>query len=181
MPSHWLYAPDLDLLTDRAWRTYCGSLMWSAGAGTDGRLPVPSLRFTHPSGVDAATAAELVESGRWTTNPDGSYQVRDWERSQSLAADVEHQRERNRKKNQDLRARARANRDGTSDEMPGHVTGHEPGQVTGHTGGKERTGKAQLAELKLSGTAADESACVNCARLGENGPCNTHYKQSKSA
>jgi hypothetical protein len=127
LPGHWLNDWTLDGLSDRAWRTYAASLMWSAEQGTDGVLPEHAMRWLHPLGVDDETRSELVAAGRWEPLPRGFRVLPEWSTHQSLAADVEWQRERNRRKNKAARDRARTT------QLPGHVTGH--------AGGEERQGE----------------------------------------
>jgi hypothetical protein len=63
------------------------------------------------------------------------YCVTDWDRHQSLAGDVEWQRERNRRKVAAYRERERAKAD-----QPGPATGYDIGHVTDYPGGEERRG-----------------------------------------
>ncbi len=129
LPAHWLHDPTMEQLSDRAWRTYAGSLMWSNEHGTDGRLPRLSLRLLHPQGVDDATAAELVTAGKWRKSGD-DYRIPNWQKSQSLARDVEYQRERNRRNQQAKRDRERAAR----------ATSDVSGDVSDDVGGQDRQG-----------------------------------------
>lgn len=95
MPSRWLTDPALDILSDKAWRTFMAALMWSAENGTDGALPHNALRFLHPQGVDDVTAAEIITAKKWEKTA-GGYQVLKWSDTQSLAEIVQAQREKNR-------------------------------------------------------------------------------------
>jgi hypothetical protein len=106
-PGYWLTDPTMDALTDRAFRTYVNSLAYGAEHGTDGHLPCRALRLLHPLGVDDTTAAELVAAAKWEPLPDGCYQVGDWDHTQSLAKQVEWQRQRNRLKVRAFRERER--------------------------------------------------------------------------
>ncbi|PPF32275.1 hypothetical protein C5B93_15895 [Rathayibacter sp. AY1A2] len=121
-----------------------GALMWSAEQGTDGRIPIRSLRLLHPEGTDPKAVAELVQAQFWERNTD-HVQVLNWAQTQSLAVDVEWQRERNRVKNKALREREREKARGA--RQPAFkqetVTGHETGDVTDHAVGKAsaRTGQ----------------------------------------
>jgi len=183
LPSHWLTDPDVDLLTDRAWRTLTGALMWSNGAGTDGRIRPNALRFLHPLGVDEPTAAELVRGGYWTSVEGGGYQVSHWTRSQSLAAEVERLRENNRTRKQQQRQREREAASVTRD-----TTEAVTEVVTRDTAGEDSDRQGSVRELELVGKSAGESPpaltsvpapgeCPNCARLRVNGPCNSHYRR----
>jgi hypothetical protein len=180
LPGHWLHDPTLDGLSDRAWRTYTGSLMWSAEHGTDGYLPPRAMRLLHPDGVDAATKAELTAAGRWEVAPADAYRVTGWPKHQSLAADVEWQRERNRRKVADYRTRERAKADKTT-PVTGDVTGH----VTDDTGGEARQGAA--IGTNHAGTNAHARA-NNCAVDGCNQParhgcrtCWPHAREEQTA
>ncbi len=164
VPGIWLHDPVMEGLTDCAWRTFIGSLMWCAEHGTDGRIPARALRLLHPVGVDDTTAAELVANDRWAPLPDGAYQVVNWSHDQSMAADIEWQRERNRRKNRAHRDRHRTGHvtghgaghgaGHATGPLPGHVTGHVTGYVTGyvtgHSKGQEQEIKDQKNELLRS-------------------------------
>lgn len=144
LPGRWLIDPVMDGLSDRAWRTFTGSLMWSNEAGTDGRLPKRAMRLLHPEGVDSATLRELVEAHLW--EPSGAdVQIPDWDRrmGQALAATVERQRDLNRDRQAKHRAKQRLpsritndiTRDSTGDlmrESPGEdTTGAGAGTTSG--------------------------------------------------
>lgn len=120
LPGRWLMDPTIRTLGADRWTVFSWALMWSAEQGTDGMIPRHMLPLLHPSGATVEDAEALVGVGLWDAEGDG-YRVRDWERTQSLAADVEHQRERNRRKQQAHRDRARE-RDGVT----GYVTGVSP-------------------------------------------------------
>jgi hypothetical protein len=107
LPSRWLTDPALEALSDRLWRIHTAALMWSAEQGTDGRMPPRTLRLLHPDGATASDADELVAAELWRTTSDG-YEVIDWGRTQSLAADVEATRAANRERQARHRARAAA-------------------------------------------------------------------------
>lgn len=157
LPEHWLTDPRMDRLSDRAWRTFTGSLMWSASQGTDGWIPRTSMRWVHPEGVDEQTRGELVGAGLWVVGADG-VSIQDWERSQSLAADVERQRERNRAKNKALRDRKRQ----ATPSAPhvASVTERVTGHVTGHAGGQDRRGQARTGPAPLHPGKTDEEESV---------------------
>jgi hypothetical protein len=185
LPSHWLTDPDVDLLTDRAWRTFTGALMWSNGAGTDGQIPPNALRFLHPLGVDDPTAAELMTGGYWRSVEGGGYQVTQWTRTQSLAADVERLRENNRTRKQQQRQREREREAASVTRDPTEVVSHD---VTRDTAGEDSDRQGSVRELELIGKSPGEpqpavtpvaalGECSNCARLGANGPCNSHYRR----
>jgi hypothetical protein len=152
LPCHWLHDPTLENLSDRAWRTYTGSLMWCAEHGTDGRIPMRSLRLLHPDGVDRDTAAALVTAGLWKHVHDG-YEIPDWDAHQSLAVDVEWQRQRNRRKVADYRARERAKA-----ARPEGVTGYVTGYVTDYSGGEARRGEEEQNHAGTNARAREETA-----------------------
>lgn len=196
MQDKWLYEPEFDGLSDRAWRTMVSSLMWSAGQGTDGALPASQLRFLHPLGVDAETIQELINAGKWEKT-DGGFQVLNWHKSQSLAADVEKQRDRNRDN-----VRAYRQRKGESlSQEDGYVIDVDTGEVIGDIGddvhgvpvGQARQGKDALrgSELKLAGTSkrytkmavapvdASVRSCSECQRMSafNSGRCPIHRSE----
>lgn len=110
LPGRWLTDPTMDALSDRAWRTFTGGLMWSNEAGTDGLIPARALRFLHPRGVDGATASELVNAGLWEQGDD-SFTVPHWKkRGQELASVVEQRREDNRLRQAAWRDKEKAKR-----------------------------------------------------------------------
>lgn len=140
LPGRWLNDPILDTLSDRLWRVHTGALMWSSEQGTDGLIPRRTLRLLHPDGATVDDARGLVSTGLWAAEGE-AFRVRAWEQTQTPAAVVEHQRERNRLKNQALRDRERAKRAATPEHprVTGHVTGYAAGQ---DRPGQDRTGQA---------------------------------------
>lgn len=156
LPGRWLNDPTLDALTDRLWRVHSGALMWSNEHGTDGLIPRRTLRLLHPDGATPDDARGLISAGLWAAEGD-AFRVQAWEQTQTPAAIVEHQRERNRLKNQALRERERAKRAAASDSSPvtGHVTGYAGGQ---DRQGQDRTGKASDKPGTTQRGSAHESA-----------------------
>jgi hypothetical protein len=157
----------MDGLSDRAFRTFVNSLAYGAEHGTDGHLPRRALRVLHPEGVDEATAAELVTADKWSPQPDGCYEVADWERTQSLSKQVEWQHERNRRKVRAYRERQR-----TDDGVTGYVTGYYGGEArrgearpsleqnhAGTSGGFEAGGYVRACEACQHNYAFDEPPC----------------------
>ncbi|MDT0182471.1 hypothetical protein Q9S36_20040 [Microbacterium sp. ARD31] len=139
------------------WTVFSWALMWSAEQGTDGLIPRHMLTLLHPNGGTVANAEALVSVGLWEAEGD-DYRVKGWERTQSLAADVEHQRERNRLKQQAHRQRARE-RDGVT----GYVTGKShrrgeaeaearpgPARTSGDNAGSTRVGAREGRPLRES-------------------------------
>jgi len=136
LPGRWLTDDTMDSLSDRAWRTFTGSLMWSNEQGTDGAIPARSLRFLHPLGVDPPTTDELVAARLWARTKTG-VQVRGWvEMGQETAAKVQQRREANRLKSSRHRAKK-------GPAYPGDVTGDVTGVDEGQDRrGQDRTGQA---------------------------------------
>ncbi len=127
LPGRWLTDIKFQTLSDRAWRTWCGALLWSNEQGTDGAIPSLAMKYLHPNGVDDATRLELIEAKLWRHTKAG-IQVVDWAGStgQSAAADIAAQRENNRMRQR--KHRQKVTRDVTRD-------------VTGESLGQDRTGE----------------------------------------
>ena len=106
LPGRWLNDPTLDILGDQAWRIHTNALMWSNEQGTDGFIPRRTLRLLHVLGVQLAAVEELTQAKLWA-KAGSDYQILDWAKSQSLAVDVDWQRERNRTNQKALRERER--------------------------------------------------------------------------
>lgn len=151
LPGRWLTDPSLEALSDRLWRVHTGALMWSAEEGTDGLIPRRTLRLLHPEIATADDAHALVDAGLWAVDGD-EFQVLGWARSQTLAADIEHQRERNRQKQRAHRARLNAERSnaGVTDDVTGYVPGESLRQ------GEDRLGEASGSRVSISGTGRSE-------------------------
>lgn len=168
LPGRRLTDPNLEALSDRLWRVHTGALMWSAEQGTDGLIPRRTLRLLHPEIATLDDAATLVDSELWTVDGE-DFRVRDWARSQSLAADIEHQRERNRLKQRAYRERA------NSERVPGDVTEDVTGYVPGESlrQGEDRRGEASSSsEVSISGTvrSEDRDDLVVSVTEGRNAP-----------
>ncbi|WP_157078833.1 hypothetical protein [Herbiconiux solani] len=148
LPGRWLTDPRMDGLSDRAWRTFTGSLMWSNEAGTDGKIPPRAMRFLHPEGVDSATTAELIKAGLWAPD-EGTVFVPNWElMGQELAEVVNARRagNRTRKRNERERRKTKVTEVVTAD-VTRDVTGSQEDRT-----GKDRTGKDRqgIAEAKVT-------------------------------
>ncbi|GEC74004.1 hypothetical protein [Microbacterium maritypicum] len=139
LPGRWLTDPDFDALTDRLWRVHSSALMWSAEQGTDGMIPRRTLRLLHPEGAHPADADALVERGLWEAEGEG-YRVSEWDRTQSLAADMERKRELDRDRKRRQRAKEPVTRDGMRD-----------GTRESPRLGEERLGEARPGQAKRSG------------------------------
>lgn len=118
LPGPWLTDPVMDGLSDRAWRTFTGALMWSNQAGTDGALPKRAMRFLHPEGIDPAAVKELMTAGLLEADGDG-YRVPNWiENGQELASVINWRKDQARKRQQDWRNKKKpkpSDGDGDSD------------------------------------------------------------------
>lgn len=161
LPGRWLTDPNLEALSDRLWRVHTGALMWSAEQGTDGLIPRRTLRLLHPDAATLADASMLVDADLWAVDGDG-FRVLGWEHSQSLAADIEYQRERNRLKQRAHRARANAER--STRDVSGDVTGYVPGESL-------RTGESEeslSSEVSISETRDARDAEVVEAEIVES-------------
>jgi hypothetical protein len=158
LPGRWLTDPTLDAISDRLWRVHSNALMWSAEQGTDGLIPRTTLRLLHPEAATPEDARGLVTAGLWTAEGT-AYRVLQWEQTQTMAAVVEHQRERNRLKNQALRDRERQKRAHPTPPPvePSPVTGH----VTGYAGGQDRQGQDR------SGQASEKPASSEAQSNGQ--------------
>ena len=100
---------------------------WSAGYLTDGCVRANIIeRF----GGTSQNIAELVDSGLWIDNGDGTYQFKDWDEYQPKKVDIEAEREAARERMRLVRARkkgvtkdvdssenVRANNDRSSEEV----------------------------------------------------------------
>lgn len=175
LQGHWLTDPIFDGLSDREWRTFTGSLMWAAEHGTDGKLTARSLRLLHPDGVDEVTANALIAAGKWTES-DARFAVADWARHQSLAADVERQRESNRQRQAKYRASQRGDSPVTSD-VTRDVTGESLRQ-----GESKAAVKGELAGNSAL-QIANATGCNECQRRAAFGqpPCTPHRGHDPSA
>ncbi|KQQ00592.1 MULTISPECIES: hypothetical protein [unclassified Rathayibacter] len=146
LPGRWLTDPNIEELSDKAWRVMTGALMWSNEQGTDGEIPRRTLRLLHPENVDAGTVLELVRSGFWEAH-DKHMQILGWDRTQTRASDVEWQRERNRQNQAAKRRRDQIKSingrrtEPTVDPDTGEVTGDVSGDDNDYAGGQDRTGK----------------------------------------
>lgn len=141
LPGRWLTDPDFDALSDRLWRVHSSALMWSAEQGTDGLIPRRTLRLLHPEGAHPADADALVERALWEAEGD-DYRVSEWDRTQSLAADVERKRELDRERKRRQRAKEPVTRDGMRDgtrESP-RLGEARPGEASARPGEAQKSG-----------------------------------------
>jgi hypothetical protein len=165
----------MDSLSDRAWRTFTGSLMWSNEAGTDGAVPSRSLRFLHPDGVDEQTTSELVAAGLWQRSDDGVAVVGWTGLGQELAANVASKRDANRVRQQQWREKqkAAAARDVMRDEQRSSLGQDTTATGTGTGPDQEeaknsKTPPNRSCELHPNGTRQPCVACMNARKLRED-------------
>lgn len=161
LPSRWLTDPALDALSDRLWRVHTSALMWCAEHGTDGQVPTRSLRLLHPDGATVEDAQGLVDAGLWMANAEDGYEVADWGRSQSLAADVEAARAAHRERQARYRARLAAS--AADSEVTHHVTRHATGDVTQQS---LRRGEARRGEVSVP----EESPSLSSSEIADATP-----------
>lgn len=135
LPGRWLTDPDLEALSDRAWRIHTAALMWSAEQGTDGRIFRRTMRLLHPEGASAEDAQPLIDAGLWEAEGE-DFQILKWERTQTLAAAVEQTRERNRRHQAEWRERQRAERT----PRP-RISAYVSDDVSAYAGGEDRRGE----------------------------------------
>lgn len=144
LPGRWLMNMKIAALSDRAWRVFTSALMWANEQGTDGEIPPLAMRFLYPADIPPSVIDELVKAELVERRKDGGFNVRDWTKTQSAAADVEHQRVRNRNK-----VRAHRERKKVTTPVTDEVTGYEPGHAP-RTGqdrqGQDRQGSVEQPE-----------------------------------
>jgi hypothetical protein len=83
--------PVIDGLSDGAFRVYVLSLVYSVDKGLDGAVPARARRLLHPDGVGPDLVTELEAHGLWQRDADG-HRIRNFDRYQSSAAEVERHR-----------------------------------------------------------------------------------------
>lgn len=176
LPSRWRDDPTLDQLSDRAWRTFTGSLMWCNEQGTDGDIPLTSLRLFHPEGFSESAADELVRAGMWVDEiaDGGGYRVADWSLTQSLAADVDRQRRVNRERQAAWRAAHKPNPSDVTDDVTRDISGDLTDQVTreSHRQGQDRQGALKTTTLEV----ADCYECRRRSAFPNWQPCPDHVR-----
>lgn len=124
LPGRWLTDPDLEALSDRAWRIHTGALMWSAEQGTDGRILRRTMRLLHPEGGTAEDARPLIDAGLWEAQGE-DFQILNWSPTQTLAATIERARDNNRRNQANWRERQRNQSPGISDDISAYSVGEE--------------------------------------------------------
>ncbi|TLP75511.1 hypothetical protein [Nesterenkonia sphaerica] len=121
-------------LTPPTFRTFVMATAWSVSNMTDGAIPTADLPLVPFSSPEHAT--ELVNAGLWAESEDG-YQIVEYAKHQTSAAQVEHaleaRREADRKRQAKKRERDSSDSESRGQSRDGHVTSE----------GKERQGKAR--------------------------------------
>lgn len=153
LPGRWLMNMQMMALSDRAWRVFTAALMLGAEQGTDGIIPRAAFRFLYPEDIPTSTLDELVAADLIFRNSDGGFSVRDWTKTQSAAAEVEHQRERNRAKTKAYRDRKKT----------GDVTGHKPGHTPRQ--GKDRQGQDRTGSIEQAHTSPEPVTTWDVAEI----------------
>ena len=96
LPDTWLLNPTLDKLSHEAWRFFTRALMYCNQQGTDGEIETLYLRYVWPYGDPSEQLLELMESG-WLVETEKGFLIPDWvAKGQSLASEVEANKENNR-------------------------------------------------------------------------------------
>lgn len=170
LPGRWLMNMKIAALSDRAWRVFTSALMWSNEQGTDGQIPPLALRFVYPADIPSSVIDELIVAELAERRQDGGFNVRDWGKTQSPAAVVEHQRERNR-----LKVRAHRERKKSGD-VTGDVTTDVTGYDSGHTPrtGQARTGKDRQGYLEQAESSEIPSTSWPVASIPRDDACCNH-------
>ena len=154
LPDTWLLNPTLDKMSHEAWRFFTRALMYCNQQGTDGEIETLYLRYVWPYGDPSEHLLELLETG-WLEEAEKGFVIPDWvAKGQSLASEVEANKEKNRLRQQNHRQKNKTsqNRTVTSD-----VTRDVGQERTGH----DRTGQANYKEaswpeIRQPGTASQD-------------------------
>lgn len=72
---HFIHAPAVALLSDRAFRLHIASICWSASYTTAGVIPRRAMTQISSVRRVAKGAAELVAAGLWDERDDGDFQI----------------------------------------------------------------------------------------------------------
>lgn len=139
LPDTWLLNPQLDKLSDGAWRALTRALMFCDQQGTDGELDELYLQHVYPYGTYQGYLKEL-EQIDWLRKTETGYVIPDWEaKGQSLAAQVELWRA-------NARERQRRSRESKKKAQNATVTSDVGRDLGQDTLGQERSGKANYGE-----------------------------------
>ena len=108
LPDSWLLNPTLDKLSHEAWRFFTRALMYCNQQGTDGEIETLYLRYVWPYGDPSEHLLELLESG-WLVETENGFLIPEWvAKGQSLASEVEANKENNRLRQKRSREKKRA-------------------------------------------------------------------------
>ncbi|MFI8593868.1 hypothetical protein ACIGCK_05490 [Microbacterium sp. NPDC078428] len=155
LPGYWLTELRFMDMTDRVWRIFTNSLMWSAEQGTDGHVSSRHYRFLHAEGVTDADIEALVSAELAELTDDG-FQLRGWsdERGlrQSPAATVAAYRERKRRNQAVYRGRRKSEQE--SGDVTGHVAEHVGGGVGLPLGSNSSRGASAYVAGHVTGNAS---------------------------
>lgn len=107
LPDSWLLKPDLDRLSDGAWRVLTRGLIFCNQQGTDGQIDALYMKYVYPFGPIETFVAELEEIN-WLVKTEGGYLIPDWEaKGQTTASQMELKRENNRLRQRKAREKAK--------------------------------------------------------------------------
>ena len=167
LPENWLGKPELDDLTDKAFRIFIQSLMYAVKNQTDGELPEKRKRYWHPDSVTDSDIASLVEAGLWESILTG-WQIVDYSRWQTTKAEFDGL-ETVRRNNRIRQQRKRAKDSDISLSRDSH-TQKSRDTIGQDRLGKDRLGKAQNLELLVTETdTCEEPKCLNNVVLLSSG------------
>lgn len=139
LPDSWLLNPTLDKLSHEAWRFFTRALMYCNQQGTDGEIETLYLRYVWPYGDPSEHLLELIESG-WLVETEKGFLIPDWVgKNQSLASEVEANKENNRLRQKRSREKKRASENRS-------VTRDVTRDVGQDRRGQDTTGKANYEE-----------------------------------
>jgi hypothetical protein len=97
VPDKWLGDPTFSGLSDPAWRLFTNALMWSNRYGKDGEIKSRFLAHLLVQGDTEGQVLELIDSGLAVHSSTG-IEIPWLDLGQSLASDVQKQREQNRQR-----------------------------------------------------------------------------------
>ena len=144
LPDPWLLKPDLDKLSDGAWRVLTRAFMFCNQQGTDGHIDALYMKYVYPFGPSETFVAEL-EQINWLVKTEGGYLIPDWEaKGQTSAAQMELNRENSRLRARKSREKAKAPQ---RPVVTGDVTRDAMRDVGQERKGQERTGQVNYDSL----------------------------------
>lgn len=161
IPGKWVSEPRFAEMPDATFGFLARAIAWSNEAGTDGHVKRRYLAQLHSTGEQQpAVYEQLAAAGLWKPTNDG-YQFIDWNKKshqgglgQSLASEVQGQKERKRKNIKDWRDRQGSKPHGVT----GYVTDSATGDVGQDTTGQDRliTGEVIENEKETDSSTADQ-------------------------